>query len=77
MGFARELQRQWSLTSCRCRMLVLKVKGQDTQQNRTKRGFLDEWVRAVNAHGGFGSWVWDVSFDAGDVPALLAEHVTI
>ena len=33
--------------------LVLEVKGQDDQQNRTKREFLDEWVRAVNEHGGF------------------------
>jgi len=44
-------------------MLVLEIKGQDTQQNRTKRGFLDEWTKAVNSHGGFGHWTWDVSFD--------------
>lgn len=36
------------------KMLVLEVKGQDSQQNRTKREFLAEWVKAVNAHGGFG-----------------------
>lgn len=54
--------------------LVLEVKGQDTQQNRTKREFLDEWVRAVNQHGGFGAWAWDVSFDPSDLPDLLVKH---
>lgn len=38
------------------KMLVLEVKGQDDQQSRTKREFLNEWVKAVNAHGGFGKW---------------------
>ncbi len=55
-------------------VLVLEVKGQDSQQNKTKREFLDEWVKAVNQHGGFGKWVWDVSFDPGDVADLLAKH---
>jgi type III restriction enzyme len=31
--------------------LVLEVKGQDTQENRSKRQFLDEWVKAVNKFG--------------------------
>ena len=42
-------------------MLVLETKGRDSEQNRTKRRFLDEWVNAINAHGGFGRWVRDVS----------------
>jgi serine kinase of HPr protein (carbohydrate metabolism regulator) len=29
-------------------MLVLEVKGQDNQEQQTKREFLSEWVRAVN-----------------------------
>jgi len=39
-------------------MLILETKGQVTEQDRTKLRFLDEWVRAVNAHGGFGRWRW-------------------
>jgi type III restriction enzyme len=35
--------------------LVLETKGKDTEQDQTKRRFLDEMVKAVNAHGGFGS----------------------
>lgn len=51
--------------------LVLEVKGVDDQQNRIKRQFLDEWVRAVNAHGGFGRWAWAVSLNPADLPETL------
>ncbi len=53
-------------------LLVLETKGQDSQQDRTKREFLDEWGRAVNAHGGFGEWKWAVSKHPGDVGGLIA-----
>ena len=56
------------------KLLVLEVKGQDSQQNKTKREFLAEWVRAVNRHGGFGQWSWDVSRDPADIPAILKTH---
>ena len=51
--------------------LVLETKGQDTQQDKTKREFLDEWVRAVNSHGGFGHWQWAVSTHPSDVVGIL------
>ena len=40
--------------------LVLEVKGQNSPQDQAKRAALDLWVQAVNAHGGFGTWVADV-----------------
>lgn len=40
--------------------LVLEVKGEDSPQDQAKRAALDLWVKAVNAHGGFGNWAWDV-----------------
>ena len=55
-------------------MLVLEVKGQDSDQDQTKRRFLDEWVNAVNAHGGFGHWTWAVSTTPSDTPDILARH---
>ena len=55
-------------------MLVLETKGEDSDQNRTKRRFLDEWVNAVNAHGGFGRWSWDVSLSTSDIQDILAKH---
>jgi hypothetical protein len=36
--------------------LVLETKGQDTEQDRVKCRYLDEWVQGVSAHGGFGHW---------------------
>jgi type III restriction enzyme len=51
--------------------LILEVKGKDTPQDRTKREFLDEWVAAVNEHGGFGRWISAVSFAPLDVVELL------
>jgi hypothetical protein len=51
--------------------LILETKGQDTQQDKTKREFLDEWVKAVNAHGGFGRWQWAVSKNPADVKGLV------
>ena len=53
-------------------MLVLETKGQDSEQNRTKRRFLDEWVKAVNEHGVFGRWRWAVSRDPSDIKDILA-----
>jgi type III restriction enzyme len=51
--------------------LVLETKGQDTDQDKTKRAFLDEWVKAMNEHGGFGMWSWAVSKQPGDVVGIL------
>ena len=56
------------------KMLVLEVKGQDTQENKTKREFLSEWVKAVNQHGGFGTWAAGVSYNPRDLPTILQRH---
>ena len=53
--------------------LVLEIKGQDTQKDKTKRAFLDEWARAVNAHGGFGKWEWAVSKNPADIKGIIAK----
>lgn len=55
-------------------MLILEVKGQDSPESQTKRRFLDEWVRAVNEHGGFGKWAWRVSYDPSDIASILKEQ---
>ncbi len=55
-------------------MLVLETKGRDGDRDLTKRRFLAEWVEAVNAHGGFGRWSWDVSRAPGDILDVLAKR---
>ncbi len=42
-------------------------KGKNSQQNKTKRVFLDKWVKTVNNYGGFGKWQWAVSFHPSDL----------
>ncbi len=54
--------------------LIIETKGQDSEQNKTKRAYLDEWCRAINQHGGFGQWYWEVSFDPNDIQTLIAKH---
>ena len=54
------------------RMLVLEVKGRDTEQDRTKRTFLADWCMAINEDGRFGKWTSDVSFDANDLSVILS-----
>ena len=51
--------------------LIVETKGQDNDQNKTKRAYLDEWCRAINQHGGFGKWSWAVSFDPNDLDQIL------
>jgi type III restriction enzyme len=55
-------------------ILVLEIKGEDSEQNRAKRDALDVWVRAVNERGGFGVWCWDVAFVPAQMQDILARH---
>lgn len=55
-------------------ILVLEVKGQESDESRAKHQFLNEWVQAINAQGGFGAWAWDVSRDPADVAGILQKH---
>jgi hypothetical protein len=51
--------------------MVIETKGVDSQQNQTKREYLNEWIKAVNNHGGFGKWHWNVSFHPSDIEGLV------
>ncbi|MCK9335928.1 MAG: hypothetical protein M0Q99_11535 [Candidatus Cloacimonetes bacterium] len=37
-------------------MGIIETKGKETEQDRVKKRFLQEWIDAVNQHGGFGIW---------------------
>jgi len=37
-------------------MGIIETKGKETEQDRVKKRFLQEWIDAVNQHGGFGKW---------------------
>jgi type III restriction enzyme len=52
-------------------MLVLETKGQDTEQDKVKRRYLDEWAEAVNAHGTFGRWRAAVAKNPSEIRDIL------
>jgi len=55
-------------------MLVLETKGQDTDQDKVKGRYLDEWAQAVNAHGGFGRWRCAVAKAPGVIRDILIRN---
>ena len=55
--------------------LVLEIKGEDSAQDQAKRRALDQWVQAVNAQRGFGTWAWDVVVgSAAGLQDVIARH---
>jgi type III restriction enzyme len=54
--------------------LALEIKGTDSEQNKSKREALDEWVQAVNSSGGFGEWSWDVAFNPNQIHDIVARY---
>jgi type III restriction enzyme len=54
--------------------LVLEIKGEDSEKERTKRKALDQWVKAVNNEGKFGTWAWDVAFSPSEVRLIVNKH---
>ena len=53
---------------------MLEAMGFDLVQDEDKRSYLNEWVRAVNAHGGFGHWSWETSTNPSDVMDKVLRH---
>lgn len=73
-GIIRKFRPDYLVRLANGTMLVLEVKGQDNQEQQTKREFLSEWVRAINGHGGFGTWSADVSRYPSDIHEILQRH---
>lgn len=58
-------------------ILALEIKGTDSPQNKAKRDALNEWVKAVNAAGGFGHWAWDVAFKPVEIQDIVTKHSAV
>lgn len=56
------------------KILILEIKGQDSEKERTKRKYLEEWIDAVNKDGQFGKWIWDVAFEQSQVRGILRKY---
>ena len=53
--------------------LILEVKGFETEQDRAKEVAAQRWVRAVNHHGGFGTWELAICREPHRLDRLLKE----
>ncbi|MCX6649025.1 MAG: DEAD/DEAH box helicase family protein [Candidatus Bathyarchaeota archaeon] len=51
--------------------LIVEVKGQPTQQDRSKEIALQEWIQAVNTQGGFGKWLYAQSTHPKDIKDII------
>lgn len=72
-GVVRKYRPDFLVRLKRGDLLVLETKGQDTEQDKVKRRYLDEWTQAVNAHGGFGQWRWAVATAPGEIRDILMQ----
>ena len=52
-------------------MLILEVKGVESDESKAKHQFAHEWVTAINTHRGFGTWTFAVSRDPADIRSIL------
>ncbi len=57
------------------KMLILEVKGQETERDRIKRRALREWIDAVNSCREYGEWHNDVSYSTADVDGIIAKYL--
>ena len=55
-------------------MLILKTKGEENEQDRVKHRSLDKWVKAGNAHSGFGRWRWAAVRHPGAIRDVRMQH---
>jgi type III restriction enzyme len=53
-------------------MLILEMKRMEGEQDRAKYAGAEKWVRAVNNHGGFGTWAFMVCKDPTRLGQMLA-----
>ncbi len=70
-GVRRKYRPDFLVKSASGTTLVLEVKGQTSEEELAKRKALDQWVKAVNTHGGFGEWCSAVSRNPMEVVEVL------
>jgi type III restriction enzyme len=65
----------WGRDDRREVMIILEVKGFETEQDRQKEAAAKRWVRAVNHHGEFGRWAFALCKDPRQLRTILAKEV--
>jgi type III restriction enzyme len=70
-GVVRKYRPDFLVRMASGKMLIIETKGQETEQDKVKQRYLDEWIQAVNGHGGFGQWQAAVTREPGEMKDVL------
>jgi len=70
-GVVRKYRPDFLVRLANGQMLVLETKGKNDEEAKAKARYLDEWIEAVNAHGGFGTWHAAVTRHPGEIRDVL------
>jgi len=70
-GVVRKYRPDFLVRLANGQMLVLETKGKNDDEAKAKARYLDEWIEAMNAHGGFGTWHAAVTRHPGEVKDVL------
>lgn len=54
------------------KMVIIEIKGEESEQDRAKYTAARKWVRAVNNHGGFGRWEFVVCREPSGLGEMLS-----
>lgn len=55
-------------------ILIIEVKGDEKNKDKTKKAFLNEWIETINNYGGFGKWNHVMLKDIYDLKVILREY---
>ena len=73
LGIVRKYRPDFLVKLANGDMFVLEIKGQVTDQARAKYRHLEEWVKAVTSHGGFGTWACAMATSTGELLEILTQ----
>ena len=54
--------------------LIIEVKGQQTEQDKAKQSYMNQWIQAVNEDGRYGQWAFGVARTPSELIDILAEY---
>jgi len=71
-GIVRKYRPDFLVRLANGHILVLETKGRRTEEDAVKIAALQEWVAAVNSHGGFGTWHWAEARTPAEIKDVLS-----
>ena len=54
--------------------LVVETKGKETEKDKIKQKYLKKWIKAINTHGGFGTWASAITRKPGEIKGIITTY---